>query len=204
MPASSRTAGQTAVRWLIAIVATILLVRVLPGELLAKRGLKALVLAVVLNFFLCGWILFVFALIQPDLRHPRLAAYFRPQPWERAGRFYLRLGVLRFQSLISKYMPGKPPPGRDVRTNRTFLADMELATRNAEVAHALCFLALLPFIVGAARLGNASGTAWLVVNGLAWHVYPVFLQRYNRPRWQRLLAALDRATPPPNQSFSFS
>lgn len=157
------------------------------------RGLWALVFPVVLNFLLCGWILFIFAVLQPDLRDPRLEPYFRTRKWEREGRFHLQLGVLRFQSMISKYMPGKQPPGRDFKTNRVFLQDMELATRTAEFAHLFCFFALLPFIVGTARIGNVVATGWLIANGLAWHIYPVLLQRYNRPRWQRLLVALDRA-----------
>lgn len=197
MRASSRAAGQEVLRWLIVVAYTAVLSSGLSNDLLARRGVGALIFAVVLNLLLCGWALLVFDAIPLDLRGPRLAPFFRLRPWERSGRFYRQLGVLRFQSLLPKHMPGKKPPGRDLRTNRVFLQDMELATRHAELAHALCFLALVPYILGAARLGNVPGTLWLLVNGLAWHVYPVLLQRYNRPRWQRLLTAVDRSKSSP-------
>jgi hypothetical protein len=165
-------------------------------KLMEILGIGSFISALVLNFLLPMWILVVFILSGPDLTRPWLDFYFKSRRWERDGKFYLPLGILRFQTMLfssnfyKDTLYSLRPPGYRVRNDGSFFQVAERNTRNAEAAHGACFLVVLGFAAYAGIIGSISGVVWLIATGIVWQLYPVLLQRYHRPRWRRLLNRL--------------
>jgi len=180
-----------AIRWLAAAVVTWISGWILFD--LSRHGWIAV--AIIGNALLLPiWAVAVFHLIPPNLKHPLLHGYFAPKSWERGGSFYLQFGVLRIQALLEKLglekLSGRRPRGFRVRRDEVFIEKMEWQTRAAEAAHGLCFLVMVGLAGYTAIIGNVSGFGWLIGSALAFQVPAVILQRYNRPRWCRLLSRL--------------
>jgi hypothetical protein len=177
-------------RWLAATAMTWLLATTILASLVARPGVGSPSFAVILNMVLPMWIVGVFAIADPDLDHPWLAPYFETRRWERDGRRYKNLGVLRYQAVLKKHrigVFGLRPRDFRVTPDATFVEKMERETRAAEAAHGACFLVVAGFAAFAAATGRIAGAIGLVAVGAACQVYPMLLQRYHRPRWRRVL-----------------
>jgi hypothetical protein len=179
---------KNALRWVVALVLTWFLSATILASLIARFGVDSIGFAFLLNMVLPMWILAFFAIADPDVDHPWLAPYFRTRRWEQDGERYLAFGVLRFQAFLKKYRIGIFGLRRaDFRVKRDalFFARMERETRASEAAHGVCFLVVGGFALYAAFVGSVAGVVWLLVTGVVCQVYPMLLQRYHRPRWQR-------------------
>lgn len=112
----------------------------------------------------------------------------RLRPFERDGRVYERLGIRRWKDRLPEagdLFPGgvskRRLPGRDADGLRRFAAE----TRRAELVHWL-----VPAITPVFALFNPPPlTAAMVVYAGAANLPFVAVQRYNRARVQRVLAA---------------
>ena len=118
---------------------------------------------------------------------------FACRAWEREGAIYERLGVRAWKDLVpdvSKWFPRIVP--RKAITGRfgaETLRDMLKETCVAELTHwLLCLagLAMLPLWPG------PGGIMLYLVYVLLGNVPFIIIQRYNRPRFGRLLAAAER------------
>jgi hypothetical protein len=149
-----------ALRWLAAMTMTWLLATTILATLVARPVVGSFAFAVILNMLLPMWIVAFFAIADPNLDHPWLVPYFRARRWEHNGRRYLHLGVLRFQAYLKKYRIGvfglRPREFR-VTQDALFLEKMERETRNAEVAHGVCFLVVAGFAIDSAVMGSITG-----------------------------------------------
>ena len=119
---------------------------------------------------------------------PRLdARWFEVSP--REVRVYRALGALGFMRLLRAIGWERAMRiGQKFEMKRATLVDYERATRHGENAHAILFVATLVGAIGVAAAGEIAGVLWLLGMGVAFHVYPVMLQRTQRARLQPLLA----------------
>lgn len=162
---------------LLAIVCTYVVVRYMK--------LDSVSFAWVLNFSLM-----IFALyFMETLTAPLTAAYYDPKKWERGGRIYELLGINAFRKLLViigwENVIRKSNP---LTKNTDALAHLYNQTKKNELSLLVIFFIVLGFnVYVAVEYGMAKAWALLVLN-LLLHVYPIFLQRYNRPRFQRALA----------------
>lgn len=117
---------------------------------------------------------------------------FRVQPWE-AG-LYRALRVRRWQDKVpdmSRLLPALIPPKRLTEDYRARLPRMIEETCVAELVHALLSLAgLYTLRLWPGRGGRILTALYILVGNLPF----IVIQRYNRPRLQRLLARQQRAS----------
>jgi Glycosyl-4,4'-diaponeurosporenoate acyltransferase len=120
-------------------------------------------------------------------------AYFRPHRFEREGQLYIPLGVIPFKHYLTWRDPclrtlrqGEPRPkvGPGAESLRGFLGQMRLN----ESVHLALLLASAPPAVYAFACSWWGLGAFLCVANVVFNLYPVLVQRYNRPRVLRLLA----------------
>ena len=118
---------------------------------------------------------------------------FRSFPFEREGKLYEKIGIRSWQNKapdISKLIPGIVPR-KEIprRPDAEALRRMINETCVAELTHALlCFagLALLRLWPG------AGGIVLIALYVLLGNIPFILIQRYNRPRLQKLLRAAER------------
>jgi len=118
---------------------------------------------------------------------------FRAFPFEREGKLYEKIGIRSWQSRapdISKLIPGIVPRKEiPKRPDAEALRRMISETCVAELTHALLCIA------GLALLWLWPGTGGIVLFALyvlLGNIPFILIQRYNRPRLQKLLRAAER------------
>lgn len=118
------------------------------------------------------------------------AVPFAARAWERNGAFYERLGIRAWKDLVpdvSKLFPMIVPcKAMGARPTPAVLEDMLRETCVAEVVHWILPVAglLLPWL-----WPGAGGIILYVVYVVLGNVPFIMIQRYNRPRFARMLAA---------------
>jgi glycosyl-4,4'-diaponeurosporenoate acyltransferase len=117
----------------------------------------------------------------------------RSYDWEDDGRLYLRLGIRWWKDRLPEagdFYPGGFSKRHLVGHDRAYLGRFVLETARAEFSHwltwalALTFFAWTPWPVGVLML----------LYGAATNLPCILIQRYNRPRLARALAASARGT----------
>lgn len=115
---------------------------------------------------------------------------FRALAWERGGAAYERVGIRRWKDLVpdvSKVLPMiVPKKAMGARPTAAVLEDMLKETCVAEAVH---WLLLLP---GLGLLGlwpGWGGAVCYIVYAVIGNVPFIMIQRYNRPRFARMLSA---------------
>ena len=197
----------TGLRWAAAGLLTWWLAVTVLADLVRRFGVESPGFAIVLNMALPLWVVAFFFITAPPIDHPWLEAYFRPRGWERAGERYRAFGVRPFQAVLKALrlgVFGMRPPDFRVTSDAAFLARMERDTRGSEAAHGVCFAIVVGFALYAAATGRIAGAVWLLLLGIVCQVYPVLLQRHQRPRWRRAMRRRERAPvtvvePPANE-----
>ena len=141
-----------------------------------------------LYIFLLGLICFPFGRLLAKISFRTDRFPFRPFPFEREGKLYEKIGIRGWQNKapdISKLIPGiVPRKEMPRRPDAEALRRMINETCVAELTHALlCFagLALLRLWPG------AGGIVLITLYVLLGNVPFILIQRYNRPRLQKLL-----------------
>lgn len=126
-----------------------------------------------------------------DLRWDRPP--FAELPWERGGAAYERLGVRAWKDLVpdvSKVFPRiVPPKAISGRFTAEVVRDMLSETCVAELIHwLLCLAGLALPLLWPGPGGVAVCAAYILLGNLPF----IIIQRYNRPRFRRLLQAAER------------
>ena len=123
----------------------------------------------------------------------RLPFVNRTYAWEDEGRVYRVLAIQRWKDLLPEagnFYPGGFPKQHLAAKDPLYLERFVLETTRAEFSHwltwglALTFLAWTPWTV----------TAVMIAYGAAANLPCILVQRYNRPRFARTLAASVRAS----------
>ncbi len=137
-----------------------------------------------LNFLL---MLCVFAFTE-TLKSQLTSSYFGEKEWERRGKIYENVGVNVFRKLLVwigwENLRRRSNP---VEKSTQALMNLHHQTKKAELGHAIIFVIVMGFNVFVAFKFGVLKSVWLLVLNVLLNLYPVFLQRYNRPRIQRAI-----------------
>ena len=146
--------------------------------------------------FLSAWILnfmlmmCVFIFTQ-TLKSKFSSDYYKVKDWERNGKIYEKLGINIFRKLLVlvgwEKLNKKDNP---VKNNIEALAHLEYRTKQSELGHLIIFFIVLCFTVYVSIKFSIVESLWLFFLNIILNVYPILLQRYNRPRLQRALTLI--------------
>ena len=157
--------------------------------LIKYTRMESFAFAIALNF-----LLMLFVVIFTDvLKSPFNFSHFDERKWERKGVVYESLGVNLFRKLLiwtgwEKVIRKAHP----VEKNTKALTNLYYQTKKSEVDHTFILLIVLGFnIFVAVKFGLIKSMSLLISNILL-HVYPIILQRYNRPRIARAIKISER------------
>jgi hypothetical protein len=145
-------------------------------------GFRSAFFALNLHFALMGAADLASRILAPRLQGRR----FRVSPWEVA--LYRKLGVPGFMRILRRigWTAAVRQPGMFDGTRGT-LASYERATRVGETNHAGILLIVLVPLGWALARGWLDAAFWIGSQSVLFHVYPIFLQRYQRARLTALL-----------------
>jgi hypothetical protein len=98
------------------------------------------------------------------------------------------LGALVFQKTLRRIGYERITRGRQARFGhgREAAAHRARESRSAELAHLMGIGAMVPLGAWMVLAGKPLALAFLVVWVILLQVYPILLQRYNRPRYRRV------------------
>jgi hypothetical protein len=158
-------------------------------------NLHSLAFAIALNCTLMVWMSAVFWIKALNIHNRYLDRYFEAKELERNGRLYQSLGVQWFEALLWNLGYEKlRRPGFRLRRDYDLLARMELEGRQGEIGHLLCFVVVLLLAGSAGLMSKMRGVIWLLATGAFFHLYPIMLQRYLRPRLRHALANMEASS----------
>lgn len=140
--------------------------------------------AVALNFLLMACVLTFTETLKSQFKSP----YFNEKVWEKRGTIYKHLGIDFYRKLLVWLGWEKlNKQAKPVKKNNEALTYLLYKTKQDELGHLIIMFIVLGFTVFVAiEYGIVKSLPLLVLNVLL-NVYPVLLQRYNRPRIQRAL-----------------
>lgn len=136
------------------------------------------------NFALMFW----FSILESQLRPALDSPYFDSRPFEKQGKFYRMFGVEWYRAILTK--SGWERLRQQQMPIRKSLGDFqayERGTRVAEIGHLIVGIIVL-IVTGYVLFAySVRDTRWLILFNIFLNVYPVLLQRYTRPRLQRMI-----------------
>lgn len=150
-------------------------------------GVQSLGFAICVNLLLMGASAGVLGLINPALT----STYFAPRAFEKEGRVYRWFGVQYFPLLLrvigSEQMRRQAAP---IRKDESSLTQFSRRTKMSETSHGCVALMVAVLSIYVATAYSIDQSKWLMATNIVFNVYPVMLQRYNRPRVERILRAM--------------
>lgn len=138
----------------------------------------------ILNFLLMFFVVFFTGALKSQLN----SSYYHEKGWERGGKIYEHLGINFFRKLLvwigwEKVIRKSFP----LEKNTGALMNLHYQTKKSELDHLIILVIVLGFnIFVAFKFGVLKSLSLLILNVLL-NLYPIFLQRYNRPRIARAI-----------------
>lgn len=147
-------------------------------------GVVGFLSAWILNFMLMMCVFFFTETLNSKFE----SDYYNEKHWERRGKIYEKLGINLFRKLLvvvgwEKLNKNANP----VKNNIEALALLEYRTKQSELGHLIILFIVLGFTIYVAIIFTLTQSLWLLFLNVILNVYPILLQRYNRPRLQRAL-----------------
>lgn len=154
------------------------------------RGLHSFVFAWVLNLMLMMGMKYITQTFKPRL----LSNYYDSKKWESKGAIYKWFGVNVFRKIMvligwEKLNKASNP----VKKNLDVIKQLEFGTRKSEFEHGIIFFIVLIFNMLVLLKYGILESLWLFFLNLALNVYPMMVQRYNRPRLRHIINRNDLA-----------
>jgi hypothetical protein len=122
------------------------------------------------------------------LRGQLNSRYYNEQPWERGGKIYRSLGIHFYRKLLVwigwEKLNKKAAP---VEKNTEALIHLHNRTKKSELGHLIILIIVLGFNIFVAFKFGIVKSLWLLILNILFNLYPVLLQRYNRPRIERAI-----------------
>lgn len=148
------------------------------------QGFTTFTFAWILNFMLMMSVSSLVDTCKPGLNAP----YYETKAWEKNGAFYKRFGVNLFRKLLvlvgwEKLHKAVSPVKKDLQA----LKLLEHNTRRSELGHLVIFFIVLGFTFFVAFRHGFKESLWLISLNVILNVYPVAVQRYNRPRYRQAI-----------------
>ena len=134
------------------------------------------------------------------------SAYFETRSFEHGGRIYRWCGILYLASALriigwERFRRRHAP----IRNDSDALKKYSSWTRGAEAVHLLAGAMTAVFTIWVGFRHSTVSTKWLWLTNLIVNLFPIMLQRYNRPRAERLIQmAKTRNTMPGSVSTELS
>lgn len=162
----------------------ILLTIILAYGLVSYMGVTGFLFAWTLNFILMMCVFFFTETLAADLS----SSYYTEKSWEQNGKFYEKFGVNFFRKLLvlsgwEKFNKKANP----VRNDLNALKHLEYRTRQSELGHLIILFIVMGFTIFVAVKFSFGDSIWLLLLNVILNLYPIFLQRYNRPRLNRAI-----------------
>ncbi|MCW3464739.1 hypothetical protein [Chitinophaga nivalis] len=122
------------------------------------------------------------------LKSPFTSTYYHEKEWEQKGKIYEQLGINLFRKLLVwtgwEKLNKKSNP---IAKNTAALVHVHYQTKKNELGPLIIFLIVLGFTIFVAFQFGVRRSLWLLVLNVLLNLYPIFLQRYNRPRVARAI-----------------
>ncbi|MDO6390151.1 hypothetical protein Q4E40_08440 [Pontibacter sp. BT731] len=162
------------------------------------QGFTSFTFAWVLNFMLMMGVSSIMQTFKPGLN----AKYFDVKGWETDGKVYKWLGVHAFRKLLvwigwEKLHKAVNPVKKDLQA----LNKLEYNTQQSEFGHLVIFFIVLAFFVGVALREGIGQSLWLIFLNVLLNLYPILVQRYNRPRLQRAIQVWEKLPSHPQKAL---
>ncbi|WP_345955975.1 hypothetical protein [Mucilaginibacter sp. PAMB04168] len=127
-------------------------------------------------------------LFTDTLKSQLTSSYFKDKKWERRGKVYEGFGINLFRKFLVligwEKLTRKTNP---IENNTKSLMNLYYQTKKSELDHLIILLIVLGFNVFVAFKFGVVKSLWLLLLNVLLHLYPIFLQRYNRPRIERAI-----------------
>ncbi|MEO8516695.1 MAG: hypothetical protein ABI426_08125 [Flavobacterium sp.] len=167
------------------ILSFIILVAVgLTYALIQYIGMHGFLFAWALNLML---MMCVF-LFTETLKSQFISPYYNEKTWESRGKIYESLGINFFRKLLVligwEKLNKKDNP---VEKNTKALIHLQYKTKQSELGHLIILFIVLGFNIFVAIKFGIRESLWLLTLNILLNLYPIFLQRYNRPRLNRAI-----------------
>ncbi|MES2514986.1 MAG: hypothetical protein V4580_12615 [Bacteroidota bacterium] len=123
-----------------------------------------------------------------QLKSNLISSYYNQKRWERQGTTYEYIGINFFRKLLVvigwEKLNKKTNP---VEKNPKALTHLHYRTKQSELGHLIIFFIVFGFTIFSAFKFGIIESLWLMGLNIILNLYPVFLQRYNRPRLEKAL-----------------
>ena len=154
----------------------------LTGALVHYMKMPSLAFAWALNFLLMFCVVF----FTEALKSPFTSAYFNAKLWEQKGKIYESLGIHFYRKLLV-WIGWEKLNKKSNPIEKNTLAHVHLQTKKSEFSHLIILIVVFGFNVYVAIQYGVLNSIWLLLLNVLFNLYPVFLQRYTRPRVERVL-----------------
>ena len=149
-------------------------------------GFTSFSFAYILHFVLMPWYVYLDSLFRWKYNSP----YFQTQSFEKNGDVYRLWGVNFYRKLLV-WSGWEKYSRKDIkiRNQKSALEFAEYKSRSSEAGHTVLF-----YIIGLITILIADSfreAVWLIILNVVINVYPVLVQRYNRPRFKRALKRIE-------------
>lgn len=148
------------------------------------KGMHSFLFAWTLNFMLMIAVSYLTLTLNLELK----SSYYDSKKWEDDGKIYKWFGINGFRKILvwigwEKITKVNNP----VKKNLDALKQLEHSTRQSEFGHlVIFFMVLIPTLFIGFNYGFKQ-SLWLIGLNIVLNAYPVVLQRYNRPRLQKVI-----------------
>ena len=169
---------------ILALTFIIIVTVVLTAALVYYIDVQSFAFAWALNFLLMACVL----TFTETLKSPLTSAYYNDKAWERRGKIYESFGINVFRKLLvligwEKLNKKSAPVVKDTKA----LINLQYQTKKSELGHLIIFIIVLGFNIFVALKFGIAKSLWLLVLNILLNLYPILLQRYNRPRILRAI-----------------
>ena len=153
----------------------------------------ALIYYVGIHVFLFAWILNLMLMMcvfkfTETLKSQFTSPYYEEKKWEARGKIYEFLGINFFRKLLVwigwERLNKKSNP---IEKNTKALMHLQYRTKQSELGHIIILFIVLGFNIFVAFEFGILESLWLLTLNILLNLYPIFLQRYNRPRLNRAI-----------------
>jgi len=147
-------------------------------------SMSSLSYSITLNFLLMIWMSIVETLLRPALK----SSYFNCHRIEDEGKIYKYFGVHFFRKLLVlsgwERSRKKETP---IRKSLILLEYYEYRTRTSEFGHGIIAIIITNITIYVCMAYSFKETIWLIFLNIFLNIYPIIVQRYNRPRVRRVI-----------------
>ncbi|WP_324719445.1 hypothetical protein [Salinimicrobium sp. HB62] len=149
-------------------------------------GFTSFSFAYILHFVLMPWYVYLDSLFKWKYNF----SYFQTKKFEKEGAIYKLIGVNLYRKLLV-WCGWERISRKEIKISgrKSAIELAEYKSRSSEAGHTLLFLMVtfITFLIA----DNLREALWLVVLNVVINLYPILVQRYNRPRYKRALEIIE-------------